>query len=171
MFPHSVHIGFRLFVLSQGQGRQGRMYWVAGQRYHSPRSSSSFLDMPCRDTNRRRYTGQQPGTKSARGPGDKPLIYRLSTGRQPDVLFLQRFTLDFLCSCFRRVVQDSCFRCFGRQEGQGVSWVNRPVGVPLYQAPPRPAVRRSDPTRPWCVRVLDSTGLVHAECNVMLRIQ
>ena len=30
-------------------------------------------------TNRRRYTGQQPGTKSARCPGDNPQMHRLST--------------------------------------------------------------------------------------------
>ena len=28
------------------------------------------------ETNKRRYTGQQPAKKSARGPGDKPLINR-----------------------------------------------------------------------------------------------
>ena len=43
----------------------------------------SFPDMPCMKrvtkTNRRRYTGQQPGMKSARGPGDKPRMNRGST--------------------------------------------------------------------------------------------
>ena len=48
--------------------------------------------MPCmkmiyRDKKRRRSTGQQPGTKSAHGPADKPLINRSSTARQPLVVF------------------------------------------------------------------------------------
>ena len=43
--------------------------------------------------------------------------------------------------------------------GTVVSWANRSVGVPSCPAPlRRPAVRRPDPTRPWYVRVLDSTG-------------
>ena len=48
-----------------------------------------FPDMPCMkrftETNRRRHTGQQPGTKSARGPVDQPLINRGSTAGQPRV--------------------------------------------------------------------------------------
>ena len=42
-----------------------------------------------------------------------------------------------------------------------LSGPDRPNGVPSYpsSAPPRrPAVRRPEPTGPWCVRVLDSTG-------------
>ena len=44
-------------------------------------------------------------------------------------------------------------------KGTVVFWANQPVGVPSYLAPPRrSAVRRPVPTRPWYVRVLDSTG-------------
>ena len=46
--------------------------------------------------------------------------------------------MDFVCPCFRRVVQDSCLRFPGGQEG----WfplASRPVGVPSCPAPPRPA--------------------------------
>ena len=35
------------------------------------------------ETNSRRYTGQQPATKSARGPAVKPLVNRASTACQP----------------------------------------------------------------------------------------
>ena len=46
-----------------------------------------------------------------------------------------------------------------RVQGSFVSWANRSIGVLSCPTPPRrPAVRRPDPTRPWYVRVLDSTG-------------
>ena len=49
-----------------------------------------------------------------------------STGRQPRVSFLHRFTLDFVCSCFRKrfraVVPDAL-------EETVVFWANRPVGL------------------------------------------
>ena len=41
-------------------------------------------------------------------------------------------------------------------------WADRTVGTLFCPAPPRPAaVRRADPTRPKCVRVLDSTSYSH----------
>ena len=49
---------------------------------------------------KRRSTGQQPGTKSASRPADKPRINRWSTAGQPRALFFHRFTSDFACSCF-----------------------------------------------------------------------
>ena len=39
-----------------------------------------------------------------------------------------------------------------------VSWANCFVGVQSCPAPPRRPAVRPDPTRPWYVRVLDSTG-------------
>ena len=43
--------------------------------------------------------------------------------------------------------------------GSGLSWADRPVGVPSCPAPPCPAaVRRPEPSRPWYVRVLDPTN-------------
>ena len=47
-----------------------------------------------------------------------PVISRLSTACQPRALFPHRFTLGFLCSCFRGNVQDNCLRCPGGQEGR-----------------------------------------------------
>ena len=49
--------------------------------------------------------------------------------------------------------------------GTVVSWADGPVGVPCCPSPPRPAVRHPDPTRPWYVRVLDSTNVLLFWCN------
>ena len=43
------------------------------------------------------------------------------------------------------------------------SWANCSVGVPSCPAPPRRPAVRPDPTRPWYVRVLDSTGVPYHE--------
>ena len=59
--PPSVCIGFCLFVLL-----------VPGHALHEKEFT---------ETNRRRYTGQQPAKKDARGPGNKPQINCGSTGR------------------------------------------------------------------------------------------
>ena len=42
--------------------------------------------------------------------------------------------------------------------GTLVSWAHCSVGVPSRPAPPRRPAVRPDPTRPWYVRVLDSTS-------------
>ena len=105
-------------------------------------------------TNRRRYTGQQPGTKSAPRPGDKPLVNR---GFCSSVGFKDE--LD--CSCFRRFVQDSVNDSLeGKREGCLRARSSQRHSVLPSPAPPRRfAVRRSDPTGPRCVRVLDSTSI------------
>ena len=55
--------------------------------------------------------------------------------------------------------------------GTVVSWANRSVGVLSCPAPPpRPAVRRPDPTSPWYVRVLDSTGAISSDMPYMKRV-
>ena len=41
-----------------------------------------------------------------------------------------------------------------------VSWANRSVGVQSCPTPPRRPAVRPDPTRPWYVRVLDSTNIL-----------
>ena len=57
--------------------------------FHPPPSPSRVLVCPgfgldrFRKTIRRRSTGQQPATKSGRGPADKPLTNRLPTAYQP----------------------------------------------------------------------------------------
>ena len=121
--------------------------------------SQSIPFLPCvkkfTKTNRRRYIGQQPGTKSGRRPADKRVINRRSTGFRvlPSVYMV--FPLSVLPG--RRSGQLSSMPW--RAAWSVVSWANRSVGVPNCLAPPRPAtaVRRPAPTRPWYVRVLDST--------------
>ena len=79
-----------------------------------------------------------------------PVINRLSTAGQPLISFLHRFTWDFVCSCFRKVVQDSVFDSLeGKTEGclLARSTRRRPV-LPSPAPPRRPAVRRPDPTGP-----------------------
>ena len=109
-------------------------------------------------TIRRRYIGQQPRTKSARGPADKPLVNR------------------WLCSpiglnrnSFVRASRDKPRSVFfdglqGKREGcllvEPTRW--RPV-LPVPAPPRRPAVRRPAPTRPRYVRVSDSTNCKNAE--------
>ena len=55
------------------------------------------------------------------------------------------------------------FSMLWRVRGMVVSWANRSVGVTSFAAPaPPPAVRRLDPSRPWYVKVLDSTRAAHS---------
>ena len=72
-------------------------------------------------TKKLRSTVQQPGTKTASRPGDKPQMNcRCSTGQlqvNSGFLFFHRFTWDFACSCFLGDVQTGCLRCFGGYEG------------------------------------------------------
>ena len=89
-------------------------------------------------TNKRRSTGQSPGTKSARGPAG-----------QQRVLFFHWFTENFICSCFRRDVQNSCLRHHGGQEGRLFPGrtdpsASRPA-LPRPLAPPRRAPPCPDP--------------------------
>ena len=70
------------------------------------------------------------------------------------------FKYELDCSCFRRDVQDSVLDSLeGKREGclRAGSTQRRP-GLTCPAPPRRQAVRRRDPTGPWCVRVLDSTG-------------
>ena len=84
--------------------------------------------------------------------GCQPVINRLSTARKPDVSFLHLFANEFLCSFFRRIVQDSCLRCPGRHKGRLSSWRTDPSAshptlhrftAPPCAAPPRPALGMS----------------------------
>ena len=91
-----------------------------------------------------------------------PRINRLSTGCQPRVnrTFCSPVGLHGI-SFVRASVESFRTVCHDRRKAKGtvVFWANRPIGVPSYRAPPRrSAVRRPAPTRPWYVRVLDSTN-------------
>ena len=74
------------------------------------------------------------------------VINRLSTARQPVVVFLHRFKLDFACPCFWRDVQGTTLRCFGGCEGR-VS-LGQTILSASCPARPRPAVPMCAPTRP-----------------------
>ena len=93
------------------------------------------------------------------------------TTGQPPVLLPHQFTLDSLCSCLRRDIQDSCSRYSGGLEGRlapGPTKMSAQFLAQLCAAPPS-AVRRADPTRPLCVRVLDSTNMIMSSCLIVTR--
>ena len=93
-------------------------------------------------TNMRRYTGQQPGTKSGLRAPDKPNINRFVNRSSNGSLF---------------VLPKNRSKWFSRmpwgQTNSVVSWAkpSRRRLAPLT-SPRRPAVRRPAPTRPWYVR-------------------
>ena len=101
----------------------------------------------------RRYAGQQPRTKSDRLPADKPRVNR--TFCSPIGLhrvYFVRASRD----TSRRVFFD---RLESVRDGCLLGEQIRRRPILLRPAPPRcPAVRRPVPTRPWYVRVLDSTN-------------
>ena len=93
-----------------------------------------------------------------------PRLKRWSTAGQPLVnrLFCSSTGLHriFFFSCLRRDVQNSCLWYPGGLEERLPSRpteMSAPWFAQLRPAPPS-AVRCADPTRPMCVRVLDSTG-------------
>ena len=63
-----------------------------------------------------------------------------STACQPRLLFFHRFTYEFLFSCSRRFVQDSCLRSSGGQEGRASPWRSDPSAF-------RALARRAAPCR------------------------
>ena len=79
---------------------------------------------------------------------------------KPRVLSPHRFTWDFVCSCFRKIIQDSCLP-FSEGNRNGCL-----LGEPTCRRPVQPrtaglrpfAVRRPVWSSPWYVRVLDSAG-------------
>ena len=81
------------------------------------------------ETERRRPTGQQPGTKSGRGRGDKSPVNRPSRSH--------RFTSDFLCSCLGRGIQNAGLRCAGGRIRLVIPWAHRFALPCLCVAPPR----------------------------------
>ena len=89
-----------------------------------------------------RSTVQQPGTKSGHRFAEKTGFKRLLTAY---FVFLSVYK-GLFCSCFRRVVQDNCFRCPARRNGWlrpgrrhlSASCAARPSSAPpLRDAPPR----------------------------------
>ena len=108
------------------------------------------------NTNRHQDIGQQPGTKIASRPGDKPRINRCSTARfVPPTVYIgfPLFVPPKSCS-------GQLFSMPWRAGGTVVSCTDKSVVVlPCRTRPAQPPRRAPlDPTRPWCVRVVDPTS-------------
>ena len=89
-----------------------------------------------RQIRRRRYTRQQPGTKSGRRPGDKPRINRLSTaGFVPASVYI-----GFPLFVLPETHPGSHSSIVWRVRGTVFSFANSPVGVLCCPSPPGPAV-------------------------------
>ena len=106
----------------------------------------------CKDK-KGRSTGEQPGTKSASRPNDELRMYRLPTA------YTLRVNRLF-CSRIRRRPSDVCSMP-GKVRGTLVSWRNSSVSIQSCPAPLRRLAVRSEPSRPWYDRVLDSTRSVY----------
>ena len=96
-------------------------------------------------------------------------INRLSTGCQPVVnrslcssIGLHRVSL--VRASERRSGDVSSMPWRIRGTFSFVSWANSSVGVPSCPVPPRRPAVRPDPTRPWYVRVFDSTSFPDMPC-------
>ena len=106
------------------------------------------------ETKMRRSNGQQPERKSTSRPGDKPRINRGSTADFVPAFGLHRMSVVRASGeAFRRRVfdalegtKDSCL------PGDQFCW------HPVLPDPAPPSAGRPDPTRPWYVPVLGSTG-------------
>ena len=87
-----------------------------------------------------------------------PRLNRSSTAGQPRILFPHSVYIGF--RLFVLLERRSCNICsmLWRVRGTLVSWATCSVGVPSGPARPRRPAVRSVPTRPWYVRVLDSTS-------------
>ena len=110
------------------------------------------------ETKWRRSTGRQPGTKSASRPADKPLTNRLLTGCQPRILFQHSVYIGFRLFVLLENRSSDVSSMHWGVRWTLVSWANCSVGAPSCPAPLRRRAVRFDPTRPWYVRVLESTN-------------
>ena len=117
--------------------------WTSSNITHSFFASENrikFPDMPCMkrvtETKKRRHIVQQPGTKSVRGPADKPLINRLSTARCVPPSVYRRIRLFVL----PKTHPGGHSSIVWRVRGTVFSWANSPVGVLCCPSPPGPTV-------------------------------
>ena len=91
------------------------------------------------ETNRRRYTGQRPGTKSARGPGDQPVVNRGFCSS----IGLHRISFVRASEASRTVSSIRWEQEGGLSLGQIDPTASRPV-QPRLPSPPRRAPPRPD---------------------------
>ena len=131
-------------------------------------AKTGFPDMPCMKRVYRDKIGVGTlVTIQERRALFVPLINRLSTARHvPQAVF--KYELEY--SFFRRDVQESVYDSLeGKRESCVLAGLTRQRPVLPSRAPSRrAAVRRPDPSGPWCVRVLDSTGY-ELDCSCFRR--
>ena len=77
------------------------------------------------------HCGQQPGTKSIRGPADKPRVNR--------ILFPPSVYIGFRLFVLPKGHPGQMSSMPWGARGMVDSWANRSVGGPFCHAPPRPA--------------------------------
>ena len=87
------------------------------------------------------------------------MINRLQTGRQPLILFPHSVYIGFRLFVLLERCSADVSSMPWRVRGTLVSWANNSVGTQSCPTPPGRPAGRPDPTRPWYVQVLDSTGL------------
>ena len=142
------------WVLVLAPGAAARQGWaILGARGTIP--GHALHEKGLQGQKKRRSIVRQPGTKRASRPGDKPLINRWSTADSVPPSVCIGFRLFVLLE--RRWSDVSSIPW--RERWTFVSWANSSVGTQSCPTPPGRSAGRSDPTRPWYVRDLDSTGL------------
>ena len=148
-------------------------FWIQQVNSIFRASDGTFPDMPCMKRVYRDKIGvgtlvssQEPRALFV------SLINRLQTGCQPLVnrLFCSSVGFKYEFRLFvlpkRRSRECSLDSLEGKSEGCLLAGSTQRRPVLSSPALPRcPAVRRPDPTRPWCVRVLDSTGFSTDKSN------
>ena len=147
------------------------LLWFGGQRCQAcnrrvrrtkPNETNSkwiHKQAKLRETKKCRSTGQQPRTKSACRPADKPLINRGSTAH-----FVPSVYIGFRLFVLLEKRSSDVSSIPWRVQGTCVSWANNSVGTQSCPTPPGRPAERPDPTRPWYVRVLDSTSIFMYVC-------
>ena len=109
------------------------------------------------DTNRRRYSVQQPATKSACVPCDKLRINRWINRWSTRSFVPSAVYIGFLWFVPARVIQNSCLQCAGgpeRRLASKATEISAPCSDQLRPALPS-TLRRAVPNRPMRVRVLN----------------
>ena len=96
-------------------------------------SQTCLAEQDLKETERRRFTGQWPGTKSCHSPADKQLVNWSLVGRQPVVVFHHSVCIGCFCLCFLRDVQNGCIRYSRCRSGQSSS--GRSALAPYRPAP------------------------------------
>ena len=87
-----------------------------------------------------------------------PRLNRVQTACQPVILFSHSVYIGFRLFVLQGSRSGDVSSMPWKLRGMLVSWANSSVGIQSCPTPPhRPAVR-PDPTRPWYVRILDSTS-------------